>query len=131
MFLAPAHDDPGRPRPDLGEGVGAEMRTEMSGVALREYPALARWVEVPWGHHHVTTVNRGEIVRVLERAALEPAFIADVSNRGSSALDGYRLTMAEKAALVSGDIRWLEERIGRLTERQACLLTCMLQREAW
>lgn len=76
-------------------------------------------------------VNRNEILRVLERAAHDPEFMAEVADRGSEALRSYHLTLPEKAALVSGDIGWIEGQIGDLTRAQCTLLTCMLQREAW
>ncbi len=77
------------------------------------------------------TVNRNEILRVLERAAHDPGFIADIAGRGSAALGNYDLTFPEKAALVSGDLGWIEEQVGKLTDSQCTLLNCVLQREAW
>jgi len=76
-------------------------------------------------------VNRNEVLRVLERAAHDPGFIAEVADRGSAALSNYRLTLPEQAALVSGDIGWIENHVGELTGSQCTLLNCMLQREAW
>lgn len=75
--------------------------------------------------------NRNEILRVLDRAARDPGFIAEIADRGSAALSEYRLALDEKAALVSGDMRWIQARVGGLTGRQCTLLNCMLQREAW
>ncbi len=79
----------------------------------------------------VARANKKEILRVLERAARDPGLIAEIADRGSAALSKYHLALEEKAALVSGDIRWIEARIGRLSDRQSTLLNCMLQREAW
>jgi hypothetical protein len=76
-------------------------------------------------------VHRNEILRVLERAAHDSGFIAEIVDRGSIALDDYHLTLPEKAALVSGDIGWVEKHVGKLTDSQCWLLNCMLQREAW
>lgn len=76
-------------------------------------------------------VNRKEILRVLERAAHDPGFIGEIADRGSAALGSYHLTLPEKAALVSGDVGWVEAHVGKLTDSQCILLTCMLQREAW
>jgi len=78
-----------------------------------------------------TAVNEDEILRVLDRAAQDPGFIADILKRGSAALRGYSLTLREKAALVTGDMRWLEGHIGRLSDQECTLLNCVLQREAW
>lgn len=77
------------------------------------------------------TTHRREVLRVLDRAASDPSFIAEIAERGSAALSEYRLALEEKAALVSGDVRWIESFVGKLTRRQSTLLNCMLQREAW
>jgi hypothetical protein len=75
--------------------------------------------------------NKHDILHVLERAADDPRFIASIVDKGSVALRDYNLTWQERAALVAGDIRWIEAHIGKLTDRQCTLLDCMLQREAW
>ena len=72
-----------------------------------------------------------EILRVLDRAAADNGFIADLIQRGSKALEGYKLTLKAKAALLSGDIRWIEARVGKLDARQRTWLDCRLQQEIW
>jgi len=76
-------------------------------------------------------VNKPEILRVLERAAGDPSFIAHLTYRGSEALKDYDLTWREKAALVSGDIGWIEARLGKLDARLRTWLECRLQQEIW
>jgi hypothetical protein len=106
-----------------------ETRTQVTTSLERlTEPAL---FSLPFAYPEYKTVNRTEILRVLERAAHDLGFIADVADRGCRALAGYRLTLEEKAALVSGDIRWIREHVGKLTDKQCTLLNCMLQREAW
>jgi hypothetical protein len=73
----------------------------------------------------------GEILRVLDKAAEDNGFIAELTYRGSKALEGYRLTLKAKAALLSGDIRWIEARVGRLDARLRTWLDCRLQQEIW
>ena len=72
-----------------------------------------------------------EILKVLDRAAEDNGFIAELTHRGSEALEGYRLTLKAKAALLSGDIRWIEARVGRLDARLRTWLDCRLQQEIW
>ena len=55
---------------------------------------------------------------VLERASLEDKFIAQLTEHGSKALEGYELTCEEKAALISGDIQWIENHLGKLSASQ-------------
>jgi hypothetical protein len=54
-----------------------------------------------------------------------------LTHHGSEALDGYDLTASEKAALLSGDIRWIEAHVGKLTSRQKTWLYCRLEQEIW
>ena len=72
-----------------------------------------------------------EILRVLERAANDVRFIAQLTHNGYRALRGYDLTEEAKAALLSGDIRWIEARVGRLDRRLRTWLDCRLQQEIW
>ncbi len=75
--------------------------------------------------------NGEEILRVLDRAAGDNDFVAQLTYRGSEALQGYNLTMEEKAALLSGDIGWIEARVGKLDTRRRTWLECRLQQEIW
>ena len=77
-------------------------------------------------------VNRKEILRVLERAAEDIGFIAQLTHRGDEVLQSYDLTWQEKAALLSGDIGWIEAHLGRkLNARLRTWLDCRLQQEIW
>ena len=71
------------------------------------------------------------VLEVLERAAADYAFIAELTHRGPEALEGYDLTPAEQAALLSGDIRWIEAHVGKLPPRQRTWLYCRLEQEIW
>jgi hypothetical protein len=72
-----------------------------------------------------------EILRVLDRAAEDNGFIAELTYRGSKALEGYKLTLKAEAALLSGDIRWMEARVGKPDARLRTWLDCRLQQEIW
>jgi len=72
-----------------------------------------------------------EILRVLRRAAVDNDFIAQLTDQGSLALQGYDLSQQAKAALVSGDLRWVEARVGKLTARLRTWIDRRLQQEIW
>ena len=76
-------------------------------------------------------LHKEAIVKVLDRAADDPGFIAQLTYQGSEALSGYNLTLEEEAALLSGDINWIEAHIGKLDERLSTWLRCRLQQEIW
>jgi len=51
--------------------------------------------------------------------------------KGSGALDGYRLSMDAKGAIVSGDLKWIRQHVGELTRDQLRFIHKRLEREAW
>jgi len=81
--------------------------------------------------NHVQEVHITEMLRVLDRAAEDDSFIAQLTYHGDQALQAYNLTWQEKAALLSGDIRWIEARLGKLDARLRTWLDCRLQQEIW
>ena len=77
------------------------------------------------------TEPESEVIEVLERAANDSKFIAQLTCEGSRALQGYDLTLEEKAALLSGDISWIEAHVGKLDAHLRTWLWCRLQQEIW
>ncbi len=65
-----------------------------------------------------TLVHKEEILRVLERAATDGEFVHQLLHNWADALDGYNLNNAEKLALLTGDIDWIEKYAGPLTAKQ-------------
>jgi hypothetical protein len=76
-------------------------------------------------------VQRGGLLDVLRRAATDPHFIAQLTDDGEAALADYDLTWREEAALLSGDIQWIEAHFGKLDATQRTWLECRLQQEKW
>ncbi|GEM_PF-1923424 len=75
--------------------------------------------------------EREEILSVLERAASDPGYIAQLTYNPSKALEGHTLSQAAKGALACGDVRWIEARVGKLDARLRTWLDCRLQQEIW
>jgi DNA-binding NtrC family response regulator len=63
-------------------------------------------------------IHIDEIIKVLERAATDREFVHNLLHHWADALEEYDLTAAEKLALLTGDIEWIEKHIGTLTEKQ-------------
>jgi len=78
-----------------------------------------------------TLIHKEEMIRVLERAASDNEFIANLLYHGVDALEEYDLTGPEKLAVLTGDIRWVEEHIGPLTPKQKVWLEQRLSAEIW
>jgi len=67
-------------------------------------------------------IHKEEMAKVLERAESDDAFFTNLLEKGADALDEYDLTRPEKLAIVTGDVRWIEDQIGRLTRPQRRML---------
>lgn len=76
-------------------------------------------------------VHKEEMLKVLERAASDSEFIANLLYQGADALEEYELTGPEKLAILTGDIEWIEEQIGSLTANQKRWLEQRLSAEIW
>jgi hypothetical protein len=78
-----------------------------------------------------TPAEREELRRVLDRAAADSNFITRLTFEGSKALQEYDLSLEEKAAILNGDIGWIEVQVGKLNDRLKTWLCCRLQQEIW
>jgi DNA-binding NtrC family response regulator len=76
-------------------------------------------------------VHRDEVIRVLERAAVDSEFVASLFYYGADALQDYALTGPEKLAILTGDIQWIESQLGELTPTQKRWLEQRLSAEIW
>ncbi|UCE34341.1 MAG: response regulator [Deltaproteobacteria bacterium] len=76
-------------------------------------------------------IHKQEVVKVLERAAKDSEFIAQLLYHGADALEGYDLTGPEKLAVLTGDIEWIEKNAGPLTPVQRKWLEQRLSAEIW
>jgi DNA-binding NtrC family response regulator len=76
-------------------------------------------------------IHKEEILRVLEQAATDTELVYNLLHYGSEALEDYDLTGPEKLAILTGDIKWIEEHIGALTPTQRRWLDQRLSAEIW
>ena len=76
-------------------------------------------------------VHREEVLGVLERAGSDLEFAGSLFLKGADALEEYNLTAAEKLAILTGDVIWLEEHMGKLTGQQKRWLDERLSAEIW
>lgn len=71
------------------------------------------------------------LVSVLAKARDDNAFLAKLADNSHDALSGYNLSPEAKAALASGDVGWLESKVGILDEPLRTWLTSRLAQEKW
>ena len=67
-------------------------------------------------------IHKDEVAKGLERAESDDDFFMNLLENSVDALDEYDLTKAEKLAIVTGDVRWIEDQLGRLSRAQRRML---------
>ncbi|MCF8039107.1 MAG: response regulator [Desulfohalobiaceae bacterium] len=76
-------------------------------------------------------IQKREVGRVLDRTATDGAFWKDLMELGSAALQEYTLSNEAKAAIISGDLKWINEHVGELTQKQLRFISKRLEMEIW
>ena len=76
-------------------------------------------------------IQKREVTEVLNRTADDSKFWASLMENGSEALKTYTLSSEAKAAILSGDLRWINQNIGELTQKQLIFIYKRLESEAW
>ncbi len=71
------------------------------------------------------------LIGVLTRAKDDPAFLAKLGENSGEALKGFDLTSEEKSAISSGDIKWIESKLGTVEDPLRTWLTARLAQEKW
>ncbi len=76
-------------------------------------------------------IQRREVLGVLSRTTEDMNFWSELMENGSMALADYQLSNEAKAAIASGDLKWINENAGELTQKQLMFIYKRLEREAW
>ena len=80
-----------------------------------------------------TTLDNGSkaLLAVLAKARDDGNFLVRLAENPAEALKDYDLTSEERAALSSGDIRWIESKLGVVDDPLRTWLTARLTQEKW
>jgi hypothetical protein len=81
-------------------------------------------------HKERRNVDREQILEILNRAFCDDIFCIDLLERGEMILKNYTLSREAKSALLSGDIKWIKDNVGKLTSGQSRYLTHRLEMQA-
>jgi DNA-binding NtrC family response regulator len=76
-------------------------------------------------------IHRDEILRLLERAATDQNLVYELMHCGADALADYHFTNAEKLAILTADIEWIEKHVGQLSAAQRKWLDARRNSEIW
>ena len=92
--------------------------------------AVARAL-APEEHETKVEIEAGAVKEVLRLAGRDPRFGARLLTEGSRSLSGFALSSEAKAAILSGDIVWIEKKCGELSSEERQWLQQRLQVETW
>ncbi len=76
-------------------------------------------------------IQKEEVTRVLDRTVEDEKFWKALMQDGSAVLENYRLSSEAKAAIVSGDLAWIDKHVGPLSKEQLAFIYKRLEREVW
>ncbi len=79
----------------------------------------------------VISIQKREVLKVLTRTTEDKRFWNSLMEKGGDALWEYTLTNDAKAAIASGDLAWINENVGELTQKQLMYVFKRLEREVW
>jgi len=110
--------------------VGASDYVEKPFTPTQITEAVGRAIGPVDGGEQVTIA--ADLVReILGRAGRDEDFRKRLLYEGSEALSGFAISSAAKAAIVGGDIGWIERNFGELSPQQRDWLEHRLQAEIW
>jgi formate transporter len=109
------------------------LRKERAAEVLAARHALGRFVTPKAQPQKMYALDEETktLISVLAKARDDNTFLAQLSENPDKTLEGYDLTSEAKAALASGDLHWLESRVGFLDEPLRTWLTSRLSQEKW
>jgi DNA-binding NtrC family response regulator len=81
--------------------------------------------------HLFSVIQKREVLGILSRAADDQKFWDDLMELGSEALDKTQLISDAKAAIASGDLKWINENVGELNQKQLRFIYKRLERETY
>lgn len=105
---------------------------EAINAALKEHAEKEAAAEIKAAEtEEEKLIQKRQVIRVLNRTADDSDFWGDLMQNGSRALADYPLSSQAKAAIASGDLKWINENVGELTQKQLMYIYKRLEREAW
>ena len=116
------------PKPFTEDEIKAAVDGALKGKESVSSAAVVQKVE---RKEEQTLIQRDEVIRVLNRTMEDADFWRALLEHGSDSLKDYRISAEAKAAIVSGDLAWINKNIGPLSKEQLVFIYKRLEREAW
>ncbi len=115
------------PKPFTEEQIKASIGDALKVDVAETAEAFTRETDVA----EEKLIQKREVIQALNRTAEDEDFWRDLMKNGSAALENYELSSEAKAAIALGDLNWINENVGELTQKQLMFIYKRLEREAW
>jgi hypothetical protein len=114
--------------PEEPEDEGGEIKEPPEVVIVDGPPQERRKFYYDGGQVEIAADRVKEVLRLASR---DPSFGRRLLTDGSRVLSGFALSAEAKAAILSGDIAWIEKRCGELSAEEREWLQRRLEAEIW
>jgi ActR/RegA family two-component response regulator len=108
-----------------------EIKIAIENALRKEKPATAEKAAADDEKSADNLIQKREVLRVLDRTNRDVRFSENLLEGDCSVLKAYDLTSEARAAIASGDLKWLRKHVGELTEEQMIFVNKRLEKEAW
>ena len=108
-----------------------EFKQAVEGALEGKKKAVVELPKVDFESEEGKLLQKREVIRVLNRTTEDSDFWLELMERGSEALGEYQLSGRAKYAISQGDLNWINENVGELTQKQLMFIYKRLEREAW
>jgi len=108
-----------------------EFKTAVEGALKTRKPLPAKDLVEKIDTAEGRLIQKQEVIRALTRASEDEDFWQYLLKNGSMALKDYKLSNMAKAAIISGDLAWINRNVGKLTEKQLQWIRARLEMERW
>lgn len=76
-------------------------------------------------------IQKKEVLQVLDRTNEDQLFCHDLKKKGTEALSDYALSNEAKEAIANGDLDWINNNVGELTQKQLKYVFECTQNKEW
>ncbi|MCP3889826.1 MAG: response regulator [Desulfobulbaceae bacterium] len=110
--------------------VETEIKEAVHGALQKIHEEEAR-IKNKVAQEESKLIEKREVIRILDRTAEDQRFWTDLMENDSEVLAGYNLSYEAQAAIMSGDLGWINRNIGELTQKQLMFITIKCGCEIW
>ena len=108
-----------------------EFKQAIEGALEGKKKTVVTFPKVDFESEKGKLLQKREVIRVLNRTTEDSDFWRELMEKGSEALGEYQLSGRAKYAITQGDLKWINENVGELTQKQLMFIYKRLEREAW